>query len=434
MKNKIERYLLLLLILLLPTQLGHYFFGDFSFIDGFRVDYLAPFLGLFDCVFLVLFVFKLIKLMQPKKLKRISFYLVCIFQAVDIMPRRNDSGQAGMTIKFAKQLAMGIAGAILLIIWQLFISSSDIVMFYRFARYIQVILLFFWFKNTKLQPSQIISMVLLGAGFELILTIWQVKIGASVGGLWYFLGERYILSTHPAVAKVVYGTTELLRGYGTFSHPNSLAGFYLMWYLYLQKVPFPKGERYPIIIEICKIFCVFLVLLSFSKVAIFLLLFCYLSEGLKNYNCIFCKITKLLVVFSVGFFYFLGIHDNAGIQKRVEFMFNALELVVKYPLGVGFGNYLIALQKLQIPSKFHDIFNQPVHNIFLLFLSETGFIGLIGVVIILKKYSQLLLIQVKKNWMIFFAIFLIGISDHYLLTLPQNLAQMGIILGLIRKA
>ena len=115
MKNKIERYLLLLLILLLPTQLGHYFFGDFSFIDGFRVDYLAPFLGLFDCVFLVLFVFKLIKLMQPKKLKRISFYLVCIFQTLDIMQRRNDSGQAGMTNKFAKQLAMGMTGAILLI-------------------------------------------------------------------------------------------------------------------------------------------------------------------------------------------------------------------------------------------------------------------------------------------------------------------------------
>jgi len=63
---------------------------------------------------------------------------------------------------------------------------------------------------------------------------------------------------------------------------------------------------------------------------------------------------------------------------------------------------------------------QPVHNVFLLILSEIGLIGF-------SLFSTLLYFFFKnREWSLRFvmglvAVFIIGIFDHYLFSLPQGL-------------
>jgi O-antigen ligase len=98
--------------------------------------------------------------------------------------------------------------------------------------------------------------------------------------------------------------------------------------------------------------------------------------------------------------------------------------------GVGLGNFLIALPQYY-PHR--DIFFlQPVHNIYLLLLSETGIIGL-GVTL----FCFYLLFKHKMRnhtfsiWHLAFGILLLlGFVDHYPLTLQQGQLLLAFLLSL----
>src|SRR5205823_5918646 len=70
--------------------------------------------------------------------------------------------------------------------------------------------------------------------------------------------------------------------------------------------------------------------------------------------------------------------DNLSIIRREELAEIALKHFYSSPLfGVGLNNFLIATATSELitgPSRFL----QPVHNIFLLTLSETGLVGFLG--------------------------------------------------------
>jgi hypothetical protein len=85
-------------------------------------------------------------------------------------------------------------------------------------------------------------------------------------------------------------------------------------------------------------------------------------------------------------------------------------------VGVGVGNYLANLPKFL---KNNYIFwLQPVHNIFLLLVSEVGILGLMGVIALLVKKIKWENLD-KWSWILLGVIFLSGMVDHYWVTLPQ---------------
>jgi hypothetical protein len=108
-------------------------------------------------------------------------------------------------------------------------------------------------------------------------------------------------------------------------------------------------------------------------------------------------------------------------------MKNSFFIILHYPIfGVGIGSYLI--EQAKYPSKFYLFFNQPVHNIFLLFFSELGL--LIGGLIILISLSPIKKI-IRISPYLVLAISLTGFFDHYWITLEQNFLLMGLIMGVI---
>ena len=61
--------------------------------------------------------------------------------------------------------------------------------------------------------------------FQTILAIGQLFLGHSLGGVLYYLGERTVSVGSPGIALATFMGSVVLRAYGTFGHPNVLAGY-----------------------------------------------------------------------------------------------------------------------------------------------------------------------------------------------------------------
>jgi hypothetical protein len=367
--------------------LGKHFFFNFSYLSGVRVDYLSIIFYLNDLIFLLLLFLNLSIIKTFLK----SFKIILLLSTINI-----------------------------------FFSFSKTICFYYWLRVFQFLLIFLIFKKNKLPIVSILLVFILNTVTLLYLAVNQLILGRSLQGIFYFLGERFFSLSTPGIAKINFLGKEILRPYATFSHPNSLAGFYLFLYFYFltQK----KFNQFLFL----KYFLLFLtsamILFSFSKIAIFTFLilnFIYIWQNFKK--CFLCQIFKIFVFLILTIIFIQGKGDVLTIKKRIELIKNAFLIFSQNPVfGVGLGNYLVAQNK--IPSSIYLFFNQPVHNIFLLSLAELGIIFWLIVVHYLIKKSKKFSVN---NYYLLITILITGFFDHYWLTLPQNFFLMAVIFALI---
>lgn len=385
----------LILIFFLPTQLGKHFFPLFSYVNGVRVDYLAPTIYFTDLIIFILFIGNCRQIVGYFKDKKIIFVLLLLF--------------AGVIFANEQSLAL-----------------------YRFIRYIEFAIVFFlarifFRKNKKL----ILSSFLFSGLFQLVLGILQMVQKHSLQGIFYFFGERRFDISTPGIAKATLNGIELLRPYGTFSHPNSLAGFFLLIYFFvLIDKAFKKYSLFKYFS--LSVFSI-LVFISFSKVAIFTFLILngvYYLFFIKT-ECLICKFSKTVVPLALSSLFLTATTDPLTINKRIELLKNSFNILKNHLLfGVGLGNYLIYQSKY--PSKFHLFFNQPVHNIFLLFVTEAG--PVISIIFLILFIRTVKISTFKEYWLLIAVVVFTGSFDHYWLTLEQNFLLLAIIYGSVSNA
>jgi hypothetical protein len=135
----------------------------------------------------------------------------------------------------------------------------------------------------------------------------------------------------------------------------------------------------------------------------------------------------MTVLFIVSLIFLQATTDPLTVSKRIELVKNSLEIILRYPIqGVGLGSYLI--EQAKFSSNFYLFFNQPVHNIFLLFLGEMGLV--IGGFLLYQLIRYLISRHLsKEQWILIFVIVLTGFFDHYWVTLQQNFILMGLVIG-----
>ncbi|MFN4212527.1 MAG: O-antigen ligase family protein [Microgenomates group bacterium] len=395
--------MIFLFILFLPTQLGKHFFLNFSYIEGVRVDYLAPTIYFIDIIFLLL-----------------------LFQNFP-------------TIVFDFWKVWWI---FIVLMINIFTASSKPIAFYSSLKIFKLLAVFFIFKKIKISAKKVLLSLSIMGVVELFLTVGQIFYQRSLQGFFYFLGERYFTLATPGIAKASLNGIEFLRPYGTFSHPNSLAGFYLLVYFFV--LTNKKFNQFFYLKYLSLFIFSSLVFISFSKVAIvsYLILnviysFMSFPPRLKAWRKLqqeprFCKpciIARTLTLLVVSFIFLQATTDPLTWAKRVELLKNALTIIFQHPVfGVGLGNYLLAQNQFVL--KYSLFFNQPVHNIFLLFFAEVGVP--FGLFIFYKIF-----VFFKKNlfaiYYLLFAILITGFFDHYWLTLPQNFLLVGVVFGLALK-
>src|SRR3989344_825953 len=346
-----KKFLLFLFILLLPTQLGKHFFFAFSYLSGVRVDYLAPTLYLTDILAAGLILLNLKTVFNFFKQRKVLIVLLLL----------------SLNLPVARSLPISV---------------------YRYIKFGEVIAVFAVLKKTAISGRALRFALLLGALFEMSLSLFQFVNKQSLQGVFYFFGERPLNLSLPGIAKASLRGMEFLRPYGTFSHPYSLAGFYLLIYFFIltRFSRISTGfNRFKLVSTVLLFISSLLIFLSFSKITIvayLLLNFVFLWKSQLKKLCRFCLFARIFVLLFISTLFLQTTSDPLSLHKRVELAKNSLTIISQRPiLGVGLGNYLIAQQ--QFPQKFSDFLYQPVHNIFLLLIAEIGPIAFVGLLLLL---------------------------------------------------
>jgi len=341
-------------------------------------------------------------------------------------------------------------------------ADNKLISFYWSLRILQGILLIWLlskinFSKIKLAWAFVISMTL-SAG----LAIYQFLTQSTFASKW--LGLAYHSARVLGDSVIEFADQRWLRAYGSFPHPNILAGFLVLaivlcFWLFskTQDSINNKQEKknflllyYPIILLL--ITALFFTFSRAAWIALIVLSIWYLVFSIKKYKLLNCYIVKLLVVSCLllvilSIIFWPLVKTRVAVEERLEIKSNIERVegtqqsfeIIKNNLwlGVGIGNYTNELQKINPDLQAWDY--QPVHNIYLLVMSEVGLIGVLLIVILLYC-----LLKEIRNWklesrnLIFIFIFLyyfifMFFFDHFWWTLASGMLIVFLTVGLINK-
>gem|GEM_PF-162040 len=439
-----HRLFFYLFLLALPTQLGKHFWPAWSYIWGLKIDYLSPTLYLSDILL---------------GLTLVSWIAGNWSHLSKWTNWKNTLKKPLFVIFYIATLLYGYVAYRQVAFPQLWL--------YKLVKLVELILLAFYVAKTtrsRADLGKIFFLLAVGAVFESFLAVAQFARQVSLGGIFWWLGERTFNQNTPGIAQAILNGQLFLRPYATFPHPNALAG-YLLVILILAKISQEKFQIFPYLFR--SVFYPLIsvaFLLTFSRSAWatgIIILFVFLLKKRPKFRPFFYLLICLLIFLFVIFAYLFIGSDPYSFAKRWQLSEAALFMIKSSPLvGVGLGHFILTL--INFPQEGQVFWLQPVHNIYLLITAETGLIGFgifFGVLWLVYKrfvFSMCRLwraspsaghlvfrggkrgapkapsILYTKYYILLSvtAILLTGLFDHYWLTLQQNQLLFALILGL----
>jgi O-antigen ligase len=394
-------------VFIIPTQLALHLWPEWAFVYGIRIDYYSPAIYLSDIlIFVILFLWVIHSLLLKKRLTLKKSIILPVFISIFILIN-------------------------------ILVSMSPELSFLKWIKLLEMLSMAFFI--TKFRKIEIHKWILLPLSLSLILFtsigIGQFILKSTIGGFFYFLGERSFSVNTPGVALVNFNGNQLLRAYSTFPHPNSLAGFIVInIFLLLNYEKQIKKELFRTTIT----FAFVGLIITFSKSAFLGLLICLtfllLEKRVKmikrNTGLLFLTLINLLSILSLTVNWeILGnrLFKSESILQRISLIKISTKMFLENPFfGVGLNNFIANIPKY-LDNNLWIL--QPVHNIYLLVLVESGLIGLllffVGIVKIFDKASIN-----KYFFLIFIFILISGYFDHYWLTIQQNLILVTLVAAL----
>ncbi len=397
MKIEIRNFstpLFLITIFFIPTQFGYHFWPDFSIVDGIRVDYLSPTLYVTDVLLLSQFVLHGKCFLEWIKKKKKNIQLTRLFFALVVV------------------ISIGIL-----------LSVNPGAGVYGLVRLVEMVLFGALVKHVASKEVLRASLVVLSLGLisQSLLAVVQFFHQSAIGGLFYFFGERMIVGSTPGAANVSLGGALILRPYGTFSHPNVLGGFLVIGVMLQNLIPLKKLNILSMCLGIVGLFA------SLSRSALVVVVgalgWVILYKKLKVNKVTIIGVVTLLV--GIGAFFpfvterFVQTSFDESVSMRFSLIQNAVSMTMSHPFfGVGLNNFY---------NHVHSS-HQPVHNVMLLILSQTGVFGFaLSGYLLMKTFFQ------TKNKVLrttLIAVLVLSMTDHYFLTSQQGLLIVSFVLGL----
>ncbi len=394
----LEKILLFLIFFLSPSQLSKHFWFPWSFVFGIRVDYLAFSLSIVDILIYCLFFVFVFRKFLEKGLHNVAFreifspfvfFFVLLNMLVSVIPQNT---------------------------------------FFYFLKTLPLFLLFFYLRNYKKSFYNffffacVASLVFFG-----LIGVLQVVFGKTLGGVFWFLGERSFDVNTPGIALFSFLGQDHLRAYSTFPHPNVLSGYFVVIVFLLLSVVYKiwHGKTF-IFLTIFLSFFPFV--LSFSLNSFFSLLVVFVILFLKRFfgKKVFLYILSSVFIFSFIFLFILpgklDVDLGESVVERLHLLSLAGRVFLQKPfLGVGFGNFIPSTVYQNVSWGMSNYLLQPVHNIYALVLSEGGLFGFVFFYIF---FLRLFLFSFArgKTWLLSALAFIMitGLFDHYWLTLDQG--------------
>lgn len=413
--NKTSLIFFYLLVLFLPTQFGKHFFPEFSFVYGLRIDYLSPTVYLTDIFIFLIFVFsakKIFKTIFSKYRKKVLYFvLFLIFLFIGAYVAKNSLSGYYSILKLLEYVYLAV---------------------------------FVYLNSKKIDKTKLVACLSVGILFESILAIAQYFNQGSLQNIFYFLGERKFNSQTPGIANASINGKLILRPYGTFSHPNVLAGYLCLSSVFLLSLK-TKINKY--LLSAVLSFATFGIFISFSRTVVvvwilFAIIFFvfsmfekYKKDKLNRSNNKLFWITLIFIVLAILFIFNLDLISrfsslklsDESLVQRGRLINQSVEMIQNNPVfGVGVNNFLNNLK----PDFNTPLLIQPVHNVFLLIFSQTGIVGITIFVFLLFSTFKNTFSSKNFNFykvVIIILIILIGTFDHYLFTSQQGQIFLSIL-------
>lgn len=378
-----------LVIFFSATQLGLHFWPTSSLVYGIRVDYLAPTIYLFDLLLLGYLVARRSDLLRKSWLSAKMF---------------------SRTSKTNSETRSDLIGTLAPILLVNLLFSANPLSTLSWSLHFLLYLLFF-LSLPKIYLLKSISYVLpLTLLFQLALSFTQVYLGHSIGGLMYYLGERSIAVGQPAVALGSFMDSVVLRAYGTFGHPNVLAGWSIISLLILLRL---KSNIY--LLASATATTAMMVMLAQSRSALItlfgLVIPFYLIKKLKVRLVYFAIVLSSLFSLLSPTQILSPSRAELSLSQRLDLQGLSWKVVSRYPIfGTGAQASISTYPSLAPGNRLL----QPDHNSFTLFLSWFGLLGVLALL-----YSLRLLLSPSIH--LLSPLLPLLALDHYFLTSPQGL-------------
>ena len=318
-------------------------------------------------------------------------------------------------------------------------SGIKVISLYYFLRFLSFGVFFVFLKSkvdreSYLKPLvYILSLSLL---LESLLAVLQFLKQSYIFG-FFPLGEPlFSASSLRAPLVSIFGLWKL-RSFGTFPHPNVLGGFssvILLWLLdlFLRVRKEERLKHYYLILVL--VLGGLALVLSFSQaawgsliigLAIYFLarIFQHRKINLKNV-CLFILLSGILL----SLLWLIGhLRLESFNTRRIDLEAEALKIFRSSPwFGIGMGRFTAV-------SSYS--WREPVHNIFLLLLAETGLFGFIPFSIFLTLSLRRAFFLVSGRTPLFLAslvqLIFLGLFDHYLITSQQGGLLFWLVAGLL---
>lgn len=417
---KYNTLLFYLLIILLPVQLSKHFWPSFSYVLGLRIDYLSPTVYLTDIVIAFMFIYWL--LTTTLKFKDSKF----------------------QSFKASKKVFGIWLLAILIGFCNIAFAQNTALAFFKTLKLVELAFIIFYIQ--QYQPSFRITVycLLFTICYSSILAWLQFYHQGSLNGIAWFLGERTFTVSTPGIARIGIIGRELLRPYATFSHPNVLAGYLITTLPLIFVTNIKRHFKLPLIL-----FIIATTVITFSRTAALTLMLCgfiyLLTKTPRKIALMFFGMLAIALFWIVPVINQSISFSAESFTIRNELNTAALAVWRDHPIfGIGLNNFVPLLPSYLRIDNFQSL--QPVHNIYLLLLAETGLAGIFLLLWLSTKIVQRLISpasardpanggddQIPNPCVVLSlcSIFFLSFFDHYFFTIQQTQLQLAVILGFV---
>lgn len=417
----VSKKLFLLLVLLIPLNLGKHLLIKDAYVWGILVDYLIPTIFVQDIIALIIIILWVIS----GDVKRIGWKKV--------LERKE--------IQFSLLFVLSTLFSVLS-------ASRFIPSLYFWIRLFLYFLIFIYvFIEIKVEDYffKILDVLTVSVLLVSILGILQYINKGAIFNNYLVLGEQPYSASTWGVAKEHLLGNVVVPAYGLFRHPNTFGGFLSISLLLM--FPFLKRKKlyvYSFILGLLSLFFTFsysswLVFVFGLLIHFFLLIpptiyntYKHFSNHRKKIKVLFIALVFCLSMLIIPLFLEISKSLNPSLYRRSNLLISSYRVFKEYPLfGVGLNNLTIFIDKY-VPETRDIRFTQPVHNVFALVAAETGIFSFVFFIVFLFFVSKRLVNSSYFHIFLisFIQIIMLSSLDHYFLTIHQTLLMFWIILAL----
>lgn len=314
-------------------------------------------------------------------------------------------------------------------------------------RMIELLGLVYLFVAEVLPKNVLLKYLAIGGVLQVLIGMGQYFKQMDLG--LTFLGEPHLAINNLNIAKINLGGEKILRAYGTFAHANILGGYLVVCMgLIIQSMNTKNWWKRLVVVLAFTAG----ILLSFSRsawLAVLALIIVILTvQNLKiNWKQLVLGLSLLLfvlVVFSLDRVIWARAVDFSmqSWDERLIFSEIARGMIFQHPwLGIGAGNFVLKMSDFY-SGVLSPWLYQPVHNFFLMVVSELGLIGLVLWLSILggmlkqifdstRRIVKSARFYWKAYWALLLAMLVLSLLDHYFYTAWPGQVLVFLVMGII---